>query len=68
MLDGLASEARCELIAINEARQWDWVRARLLPTRPSDHYHARRLAADALPRPIMEARRTDVVKSCGRRT
>lgn len=59
--DDIAVDERRELIAVNEARQWDWVRTHLLPTRPSDHYHAQRMEAGQLPAPVMTARRTDVV-------
>jgi len=57
----LDEESRRELIAVNEARQWDWVRFQLLPSRPSDHYHAQRVSGEVIPTPIMTARRTDVV-------
>jgi len=59
--DDLDEESRRELVAVNEARQWNWLRSHLLPSRPSDHYHARRVSGEVLLAPIMTARRTDVV-------
>ncbi|MCH8562126.1 formylmethanofuran dehydrogenase subunit E family protein [Nesterenkonia sp. YGD6] len=51
---------KADLVAVNEAVQWNWVRTALLPSRPSEHYKVRRLRDAALPAPLLEARRTDV--------
>lgn len=59
--DDLDEGMRRELIAVNEATQWDWVRDHLLPTLPSEHYHVRSVASPALPDPLMTDRRTDIV-------
>ncbi|MBW4033275.1 MAG: hypothetical protein HIU88_11535 [Acidobacteria bacterium] len=57
----LSMADKAELIAINEAVQWNWVRTVLLPTHPADHYKVRELHAARLPAPISQARRTDIV-------
>ena len=56
----ISDDDKAELIAVNEAVQWNWVRTALLPSRPADHYRARRLDDAELPEPIHTARRTDV--------
>ena len=50
-----------ELVAVNEAIQWNWVRGVLLPSRPGDHYRVQVLTDAVLPDPLHVARRTDVV-------
>lgn len=50
-----------DLLAVNEAAQWDWVRQSLLPSRPADHYRPRRLDAFSPPAALLEAPRTDTV-------
>ncbi len=50
-----------ELLAVHEAAQWDWVRQHLLPSRPADHYHARRLEAFDPPPALLDAPRTDTL-------
>ncbi len=57
----LTAEEKAEMVAVNEAQQWDWVRSVLLPTRPAEHYFVSRLVDFKLPDPIYQARRTDVV-------
>jgi hypothetical protein len=57
----LSAADKAELIAVNEARQWTWVREVLLASRPGDHYLVRSLDNVELPAPIYTARRTDVV-------
>ncbi|MGC8510935.1 MAG: formylmethanofuran dehydrogenase subunit E family protein [Acidimicrobiales bacterium] len=57
----LRAADKAELIAVNEARQWTWVRQVLLGSRPSDHYVVRALEGVELPEPIHRGRRSDVV-------
>ena len=57
----LRAADKVELIAVNEARQWTWVREVLLASRPSDHYIVQLLEGVELPAPIHRARRSDVV-------
>ena len=57
----VTSNEKAELVAVNEARQWSWVREVLLASRPGDHYTVRSLEAAEIPEPLYEARRTDVV-------
>ena len=57
----LSAEDKAELVAVNEAAQWDWVRGTLLPSQPADHYRVRAVPDASLPPPLFEARRTDVV-------
>jgi hypothetical protein len=57
----VAPDEKAELVAVNEAAQWNWVRLELLPSRPADHYHVRRLDTVDLPAPLHTATRTDVV-------
>ncbi|MFN7148249.1 MAG: formylmethanofuran dehydrogenase subunit E family protein [Microthrixaceae bacterium] len=52
---------KAELIAINEAAQWNWVRAELLSSRPADHYVVRNLDNVELPDALHAGRRTDVL-------
>ncbi len=52
---------KAELLAVHEAAQWDWVRTRLLPSEPADHYTAVRLEDVPLPPALLQARRTDTV-------
>ena len=60
--DGLLDERdKAELVAVNEAMQWNWIRSVLLPTRPADHYHVGALHGTGLPDPLHDARRTDVI-------
>ncbi len=59
--EGLVEDDVRELLAVHEAAQWDWVREKLLPSAPSDHYVARELDHLELPAPLYEARRTDAV-------
>ncbi len=54
-------EAKAELVSVNEANQWNWVRRYLLPSKPSDHYKVKKLNNFVMPKPIYTARRTDVV-------
>jgi formylmethanofuran dehydrogenase subunit E len=57
---GVLSEPdKAELLAINEAVQWNWVRTALLPSTPADHYSVRKVDDAKLPAPIHLARRTD---------
>lgn len=57
----LSAADKAELVAVNEAVQWNWVRTVLLPSRPAEHYFVRELGDAELPAPAIEARRTDVV-------
>lgn len=57
----LSPADKAELVAVNEAVQWNWVRTVLLPSRPAEHYRVRELRDAKLPAPLAEARRTDVV-------
>jgi len=57
----LTQELKAELVAVNEAVQWEWVRSVLLPSRPADHYIVRALADASIPEPLHDARRTDTV-------
>jgi len=57
----LSEEDKAEIVSVNEAVQWDWVRAALLPSRPSDHYAVRIVPDASLPKPLFDARRTDVL-------
>lgn len=60
--DGVLSEdQKAELVAVNEAVQWEWVRSVLLPSRPADHYIVRSATDQSLPEPLFSARRTDTV-------
>jgi len=60
--DGSFSPAdKAELVAINEAAQWNWVRRVLLPSRPADHYLVRAIDDVELPDAVHDARRTDIV-------
>jgi hypothetical protein len=56
----ISEHDKAELIAVNEAVQWNWIRTALLPSQPADHYRARRLDNTDLPEPIHTARRTDI--------
>ena len=57
----LDADDKAELVAVNEAKQWNWIRSVLLPTRPADHYHVRTLHGTGLPDPLHDARRSDVI-------
>ena len=57
----LSPADKAELVAVNEAVQWNWVRAVLLPSHPAEHYLVRELRDAQLPVPLADARRTDVV-------
>lgn len=60
--DGLIDAAdKAELVAVNEAVQWNWVRSVLLPSRPRDNYAVRSVTDAVLPPPLHVARRTDIV-------
>lgn len=59
--DDLPARDKAELIAINEATQWNWLRSTLLPSSPADHYAARRLESFTPPAAVFDGRRTDVV-------
>jgi len=62
VVDGLLELAdKAELVAVNEAAQWNWVRAELLPSRPADHYVVRVLNDAELPDALHDGRRTDIV-------
>ncbi len=57
----ISEDDKRELLAVHEAAQWDWVRQRLLPSRPADHYRARRLEAFGPPPALLDTPRTDTV-------
>jgi formylmethanofuran dehydrogenase subunit E len=57
----ISIEDKAELVSVNEANQWNWVRNYLLPSRPSDHYKVKKLNNFKMPNPIYEAKRTDIV-------
>jgi hypothetical protein len=59
--DQFSADSKRELLAVHEAAQWDWVRQHLLPSRPADHYHARRLEAFDPPAALLDAPRTDTL-------
>ena len=59
--DDLSPTDKGQILPVHEAAQWNWVRDVLIPSAPSDHYHARSLADLQLPPPLYEARRTDTV-------
>jgi len=56
----VSDDDKAELIAVNEAIQWNWIRTALLPSRPADHYRVRKLDDIELPHPIHAARRSDI--------
>jgi hypothetical protein len=56
----LSGPEKAELLGVHEAMVWNWIRTSLLPTRPADHYHARRLESAELPPSLHDATRTDV--------
>jgi formylmethanofuran dehydrogenase subunit E len=57
----ISEDDKRELLAVHEAAQWDWVRQHLLPSRPADHYHPRRLERPGLPPALLDAPRTDTI-------
>lgn len=57
----IPDDEAAEMIAVNEEAQWEWVRHRLLPTRPGDHYLARELDDFSPPPPLHVAPRTDAL-------
>ena len=59
--DRFAPDEKAELIAVNEAAQWNWVRTTLLPSRPAEHYRVRTVRDPDLPPALHEAQRSDTV-------
>lgn len=57
----LTPQDKAELVAVNEAVQWNWVRTELLTSRPAEHYVVNKLNVDEFPAPPLEVRRTDVI-------
>jgi len=55
----LSDHDKADMIAVNEAAQWNWIRTTLLPSRPADHYTVRLTVDATLAEPIHTARRTD---------